>query len=85
MPTTKLEEEAINQALAGNFQMAKNINLEMVRHGLAQVHRQYLPQGFDIEPYLKAETEARKMKKGMWILGDKYIGPEQWRKVQKGN
>jgi endonuclease YncB( thermonuclease family) len=58
----------------------KNVNLEMVKRGLAEVQRENLPQGFDIEPYLKAENEAKEAKRGMWILGDKYISPSKWRK-----
>ncbi len=57
----------------------KNVNLEMVKLGLAEVHRKNLPQGFDIAPYLKAENEAKKAKRGMWILGEKYISPAKWR------
>jgi endonuclease YncB( thermonuclease family) len=57
----------------------KNVNLEMVKLGLAEVHRKNLPKGFDIEPYLKAENEAKKAKRGMWILGEKYISPAKWR------
>ena len=60
----------------------KNVNLEIVRLGLAEVHRENLPQGFDIGPYLKAEAEAREAKRGMWILGDKYISPAKWRTLQ---
>ena len=57
-----------------------NINLELVRNGLAEVHRDSLPDGFGIEPYLSAENEAREAKKGMWILGGEYISPKEWRK-----
>ena len=59
----------------------KNVNLEMVKLGLAEVQRGNLPQGFDIEPYLKAEHEAKEAKRGMWILGDKYISPAKWREL----
>jgi micrococcal nuclease len=44
----------------------KNINLEMVRAGLTVAYRGRLPEGFDLTPYLEAETEAREAKKGMW-------------------
>ncbi|MCD6296352.1 MAG: thermonuclease family protein [Deltaproteobacteria bacterium] len=57
----------------------QNVNLEMVKRGLAEVHRENLPQGFDIVPYLKAENEAKEAKRGMWVLGDNYISPAQWR------
>ena len=62
------------------YAQGKNINLELVRRGVAEVHKEGLPEGFDVEPYLAAETEARENKTGMWILGDKYVSPSQWRK-----
>jgi endonuclease YncB( thermonuclease family) len=34
-----------------------------------------------MEPYWKAEEEARKSGKGMWVLGDKYVSPREWRKA----
>lgn len=57
----------------------KNINLEMVKHGLAEVQETNLPKGLDIEPYMKAEKTARARKEGMWSLGSKYESPRAWR------
>jgi micrococcal nuclease len=59
----------------------KNVNLEMVRAGLAEVYRGKSAPGFDNRPYLKAEDEARQAGKGMWSLGDKYVSPREWRKT----
>jgi endonuclease YncB( thermonuclease family) len=39
--------------------------------------------GFDNEPYLKTEAEARKAKLNRWSLGDKYMSPKEWRKMHK--
>jgi endonuclease YncB( thermonuclease family) len=58
----------------------KNINLEMVRAGLAEVYRGKAANNFDKNPYIEAESEARKSGKGMWSIGDKYISPREWRK-----
>ena len=58
----------------------KNVNLEMVKAGLAEVYRGKPAPGFDNDPYQKAEDEARSAGKGMWSLGDKYISPKDWRK-----
>ena len=58
----------------------RNINLEMVRTGLAEVYRGKPPNGFDNASYLEAEKRAREAKTGMWSLGDKYISPKDWRK-----
>jgi endonuclease YncB( thermonuclease family) len=38
---------------------------------------------FDLDPYWKAEREARMAKKGMWSLGDKYVSPMEWRRMHK--
>ena len=61
----------------------KNINLEMVKAGLAEVYRGRFPRGFDPEPYLQAEAEARKAGRGMWSLGDRYVSPKEWRKMHR--
>ena len=58
----------------------KNVNLEMVKAGLAEVYRGKPAKGFDNGPYQKAEDEARRAGMGMWSLGDKYISPKDWRK-----
>ena len=60
-----------------------NINLEMVRSGLAEVYRGNFPKGLDIEPYLEAEKQAKAAMRGMWSLGDRYISPKEWRKMQR--
>jgi endonuclease YncB( thermonuclease family) len=57
----------------------RNINLEMVKKGLAEVQRDNLPKGLDIAPYLEAERDARAGKVGMWVLGDQYMSPKDWR------
>ena len=61
----------------------KDMNLEMVKAGLAEVYRGKAPGGLNIKPYWSAETEAKKAGIGMWSLGDKYISPKQWRRMQK--
>ena len=51
----------------------QNINLEMVEAGLARVDKRNLPKGFDIMPYIKAESEARKARLGMWSRSERQI------------
>jgi endonuclease YncB( thermonuclease family) len=65
------------------FLDGKNINLEMIRAGLAEVYRGKPPHGLDMEPFQKAETLAEHAKKGIWSLGDKYVSPREWRKAQR--
>ena len=49
----------------------QNINLKMVEAGLARVDKRNIPKGFDIMPYIKAESEARKAKLGMWSSAER--------------
>ena len=61
----------------------KNVNLEMVGVGLAEVYRGEHAPGFDPAPYQQAEKEARNARRGMWIQGDKYLSPREWRRMQR--
>ena len=60
----------------------KNVNLEMVKVGLAEVYRGRPAKGLDLKPYWDAESGAKKAGIGMWLLGDKYISPKEWRRMQ---
>jgi len=70
-----------NHILAVVYSEEKNINLEMVKAGLAEAYRGPLPTGFDITPYKAAEEEARKASRNIWALGSVYISPIVWRKA----
>lgn len=59
----------------------KDVNLEMVKAGYAEASKEQLPKGFNLTPYLTAETEARRTKQGMWVQGDNYVSPNHWRKM----
>jgi endonuclease YncB( thermonuclease family) len=61
-----------------------NVNLKMIEAGFAEVYQGKMPSGFDAVPYGEAEKEARKNKRGMWIQGDKYVSPKDWRS-REGN
>ena len=61
----------------------KNVNLEIVIAGLAEVYRGKPAKGLDLKPYWDAEAEAKEADRGMWSLRDKYISPRRWRKMQK--
>ncbi len=58
----------------------RNINLEMVKAGLAEVYQGRPPKGFHLTLYLDAEKGARAGKRGMWSQGESYISPKDWRK-----
>jgi len=63
------------------FVDGNNVNLEMVKAGLAEIYRGTPAQGQDLGQYWKAEEEAKRAGKGMWVLGDKYVSPREWRKT----
>jgi micrococcal nuclease len=64
------------------FQLdGKNVNLEMVQAGLAECYRGRPASGLDMEPYWKAEGEAKAAIRGMWVLGDQYVSPREWRRT----
>ena len=65
------------------FVDGKNVNLEMVKSGLAEVYRGKSATDLNLDPYWKAEPEAKKSKQGMWSLGDKYVSPREWRGNQR--
>jgi endonuclease YncB( thermonuclease family) len=66
------------------FVEGKNVNLEMVKAGLAEVYRGTPAKGQDIGPYWEAEQEASREGRGMWSQGAKYVSPREWRRG-KGN
>ena len=43
-----------------------NINLEMIRAGVVIVDRLETPTGLDLQPYFRAEEEAREAQQGVW-------------------
>ncbi|NBW81708.1 hypothetical protein EBR21_08135, partial [bacterium] len=57
-------------------------NLRMVSEGLAEVYRGKPPKGFNLQPYLAAQEEAVKSKKGIWKY-DNYESPKDFRKRTK--
>jgi len=61
----------------------KNVNLEIVKKGYAEVCKDNLPETFNINPYEKAEKEDKKTGLGIWFLGDKYVSPAEWRKMHR--
>jgi micrococcal nuclease len=79
--TVTLQEyghDRYGRSLAVVYVNGANVNLEMVRAGLAEVYRGTPAKGFDYYPYVKAEYEAREARRGMWAQGDKYVSPRDW-------
>jgi endonuclease YncB( thermonuclease family) len=65
------------------FVDGKNVNLEMINVGLAEVYRGKSAPGLNLEPYWNAEAEAKNSKRGMWSLEAKYVSPREWRRNQR--
>ena len=72
-----------NRILGVVYVGRKNVNLELIEAGLAEVYRGRPPRGFDLSPYLTAEAQAKSQRRGMWSQGAKYISPKDWRKMHK--
>jgi endonuclease YncB( thermonuclease family) len=51
----------------------------MVKAGLAEVYQGKPTPGLDMGLYWKAEEDARKANRGMWVQGNKYVSPMEWR------
>jgi micrococcal nuclease len=66
--------------LAGIYLDDKNINLEMVKTGYAEVYSGRPPRGLYMKEYKKAEDGARNSGQGIWSQGDNCIFPALWRK-----
>ena len=60
-----------------------NVNLEIVKEGYAEVYKGNLPETLNVNPYRKAEEEAKKAGLGIWSLKDEYVSPTEWRKTNK--
>ncbi len=69
-----------NRVLAELFSGRVNINLIMLKKGLAEVYRGKLPQELDAAAYKSAEAKAKIDRAGIWSLGDRYQSPRQWRR-----
>jgi len=69
-----------NRVLAEIFVGSTNVNLEIIRSGLAEVYRGKPPNGFNSDLYFQAEKLAKRSQKGIWSQGTAYISPGQWRK-----
>ena len=48
------------------FLEGKNINIEMLRAGFAEVSHEKLSKKLDLGPYQEAQKQARKDKRGLW-------------------
>jgi len=73
-------KDKYGRTLAEVFLEGRNINVEMIIVGLAEVYRGTPAPRQNLDPYWGAEEEARKMGRGIWALGKKYVSPREWRR-----
>ena len=69
-----------NRVLAELFVGGRNINLELLRLGLAEVYQGRMQAGLNKKAYLDAQKEAKQHHRGIWSLGNNYESPRLWRK-----
>lgn len=72
--------DSYNRLLAEVFAEGRNVGLDMVEAGYAEVYSGRLPEGFDPGPYAAAMARARKYGRGVWAQGRSYVSPKLWRK-----
>ncbi len=56
-----------------------NVNLQLVREGLAEVYQGRMQDDFRPAPYRQAQAQAERSGQGMWRQGDKYVSPRVWK------
>jgi endonuclease YncB( thermonuclease family) len=71
------------RTVAEVYSGGRNVNLEMVRLGMAYAYRQYL-SGCDENAYLGAEAQAERGRQGVWRWGNE-VKPWDFRKQQRAN
>ena len=73
--------DRFNRPIVEMWYNNRNINLEMVKEGWAEVYRGKTKR-INMGPYFSAENEARSKKLGIWNLKN-YISPREFRKLSK--
>ena len=71
------------RTLAVVFVDGKDVNIDLLKAGLAEVYRGTPGTGTQMALYREAEKEARVAGRGMWALKENYISPKEWRGRQK--
>jgi micrococcal nuclease len=61
----------------------KNINLDILKTGYAEVYSGISPRGLYMDEYHKAEDWARSSGQGIWSQGEKYLSPAIWRRSRQ--
>ena len=72
-----------NRTLAVVYSSGKNIGVEMVRQGMAEIYQGKLPDNFNLKAYKLAELSSKTSRRGMWRQGKSYISPKEWRERER--
>ena len=74
-------KDASGKILGEIFADEVNVNIEMIKAGLAEVYRGIPATDLEISAYRDAENRAKADVKGMWELRDQYFSPLDWREM----
>lgn len=69
-----------NRQLAEVFINGRNLNIEMIKSGMAEVYKGRLPKTLKADEYVAAERSAKDRRLGIWSQGASYRSPKLWRK-----
>ena len=72
-----------NRVLAVVYIRDLNVNIEILRVGLAETYRGRVPKSLNLAPFRHMEKQAKEGAHGMWRLGDNYVSPLVWRKKNR--
>ena len=73
-----VQRDRYSRTVAEIWRGNTNVNLELVRQGVAFVYRQYL-SGCDRNEYLSAESQAASARLGVWSVPGGITKPWDWR------
>jgi endonuclease YncB( thermonuclease family) len=74
-------KDASGKSLGEVFADEVNINIEMIKAGLAEVYRGTPAKDLEIFAYRDAENKAKADIQGIWELRDQYFSPSDWREM----
>ena len=69
-----------NRQIAEVFTNGVNVNLELLKGGMAEIYTKSSIKGIALHHYRAAEAAAQRSQRGIWSLGARYQSPNIWRK-----
>lgn len=61
----------------------KEVNVEMLEAGLAEISCESPPPAERLDDYVAAQAKAREQSLGIWGLGTRYVSPWEWRQREE--